>query len=202
MAGGPTGQLSANCIVGTDQHGFLTTAGAFPYPPAGGVIVGTANQIVITAGPPGTDTFSLSPTLVAPGALRWTTGDIPLGMVYTDAAGNLTSVAADSGELLIGADDALPVKATLTGTPNEIIITNAAGSITLSLPQAISPTSDVGFNSLSTNTPASLIKTTAVLTDYSAAAAGTLLNAPSAGDPAKWLAIDDDGTIRKFPTWL
>ena len=46
-----------------------------------------------------------------------------------------------------------------------------------------------------------LLETTVALTDGSALASGTLLNAPSAGDPTKWVPIDDDGTIRFIPTW-
>ena len=33
------------------------------------------------------------------------------------------------------------------------------------------------------------------------AAAGTLTNAPSAGNPTKWIAIDDNGTTRYIPSW-
>jgi hypothetical protein len=49
---------------------------------------------------------------------------------------------------------------------------------------------------------ASLLATNAALTDVSGAAAGTLLNAPTAGNPAKWIAINDNGTTRKIPTWI
>lgn len=42
------------------------------------------------------------------------------------------------------------------------------------------------------------------LTAYSnnaAAAAGTLTNAPAAGNPTKWIPINDNGTIRNIPAW-
>lgn len=39
-------------------------------------------------------------------------------------------------------------------------------------------------------------------TNYAAAQVGTLNNAPTAGNPAKWVAINDNGTLRKIPTWL
>ena len=32
-------------------------------------------------------------------------------------------------------------------------------------------------------------------------AAGTLTNAPVAGDPTKWIAINDNGTTRYLPAW-
>jgi hypothetical protein len=46
-----------------------------------------------------------------------------------------------------------------------------------------------------------LLKTRAALTDGAAAAAGTLLNAPTAGDPTKWIPINDNGTTRYIPAW-
>lgn len=48
---------------------------------------------------------------------------------------------------------------------------------------------------------ATLIKTYTTLTDGAAAAVGTLTNAPTAGNPTKWVLINDNGVIRKFPTW-
>lgn len=46
-----------------------------------------------------------------------------------------------------------------------------------------------------------LHKTSAALTNGAAAAAGTLLNAPVAGNPTKWVPVDDNGTIRYVPLW-
>lgn len=46
-----------------------------------------------------------------------------------------------------------------------------------------------------------LHRTATTLLDGAAAAAGTLNNAPAAGDPTKWLAIDDNGTTRYVPAW-
>lgn len=54
---------------------------------------------------------------------------------------------------------------------------------------------------LSDNT-ANLLASTTALTNAAGAAAGTLLNAPTAGNPTKWVQINDNGTIRKIPTWL
>lgn len=46
-----------------------------------------------------------------------------------------------------------------------------------------------------------LLETTAALTDGAAALAATMLNSPVAGDPSKWVAINDNGTTRYIPTW-
>ena len=48
---------------------------------------------------------------------------------------------------------------------------------------------------------AHFLRTGTTLTDGSGAAAGTLGNAPVAGNPTKWIAIDDNGTTRWIPTW-
>ena len=46
-----------------------------------------------------------------------------------------------------------------------------------------------------------LIGTTTALTDGAGAGAGTILNAPAAGNPTKWVPIDDNGTTRYIPAW-
>lgn len=45
------------------------------------------------------------------------------------------------------------------------------------------------------------LKSSVALDDGAAANAGTLNNAPAAGDPTKWIAIDDNGTTRYIPCW-
>lgn len=46
-----------------------------------------------------------------------------------------------------------------------------------------------------------LLETSVALTNGAAAAAGTLLNAPAAGNPTKWIPINDNGTTRYIPAW-
>lgn len=46
-----------------------------------------------------------------------------------------------------------------------------------------------------------LARFSAALPNGAAAAAGTLLNAPAAGDPTKWIPVDDNGTTRYVPAW-
>lgn len=43
--------------------------------------------------------------------------------------------------------------------------------------------------------------TTTNLTNGAAAAVGTLTNAPAAGNPTKWIPINDNGTTRYIPAW-
>lgn len=48
---------------------------------------------------------------------------------------------------------------------------------------------------------AQFIRTNTALTNSAAAAAATLLNAPVAGNPTKWIGINDNGTLRQIPAW-
>lgn len=46
-----------------------------------------------------------------------------------------------------------------------------------------------------------LLRTSVALANGAAAAAGTLGNAPVAGNPTKWIPINDNGTTRYIPAW-
>src|ERR1700733_9426778 len=65
-----------------------------------------------------------------------------------DTDNNLSDVILNDGQLLIGKSRLAPIAASLTGTTNEVIVTNAAGSITLSTPQPIATTSSPTFSSI------------------------------------------------------
>lgn len=69
--------------------------------------------------------------------------------LYSDAAKAIASTpAAINGQLLIGSTGSVPVPGTLTGTANQVVVTNGAGSITLSLPQSIGAGSTPTFTGL------------------------------------------------------
>lgn len=48
---------------------------------------------------------------------------------------------------------------------------------------------------------ATMIRTYTAFTNGAGAGAGTLLNAPAAGNPTKWIPINDNGTTRYIPAW-
>jgi hypothetical protein len=52
-----------------------------------------------------------------------------------------------------------------------------------------------------TNTTGNLIDSNVTLNNGAGASAGTLTNAPTAGNPTKWVPIDDNGTTRYIPAW-
>lgn len=47
----------------------------------------------------------------------------------------------------------------------------------------------------------SILSSTFAMQNNAAAQAGTLTNAPVAGNPTKWIPINDNGTIRNIPAW-
>ena len=70
------------------------------------------------------------------------------GVMIGQAANNIKATTLNNGELLIGSNNNDPVASTLSGTSNQVIVTNGSGSITLSTPQSIGTSSSPTFNNL------------------------------------------------------
>lgn len=72
---------------------------------------------------------------------------------------------------------------------------------------AVIGTSDPGgsdqlrVNGALTINSSTMIRTFTSFTNGAGASVGTLTNAPAAGDPTKWIAINDNGTTRYIPAW-
>ncbi|MFN5378653.1 MAG: beta strand repeat-containing protein, partial [Ignavibacteria bacterium] len=98
-----------------------------------------------------TATFTTSATALGPNA-----------GVRTNVNGQLETVPMGNGQILIGNAAGGPVATTITGTANQVIVTNGAGSITLSTPQNIATTSNVTFNSVTTTNNVAVGSTLAV----------------------------------------
>ena len=62
-------------------------------------------------------------------------------VAYIDSSNNLADIILTDGQLVRGKTSNAPVASTLTGTTNEVIVTNGPGTITLSTPQPIATTS-------------------------------------------------------------
>ena len=134
-------------VLGAGDIAVGTTSG----PPVSVQIQGTPNEVVVTStsgnivisapqpiGPSSNVTFnSLTLTGVGPNAT-----------LFTNSQSVVSGVVLGNGEILVGSANAPPVATTLTGTAHEVIITNAAGSVTFSTPQPIDTTSNVQFNAL------------------------------------------------------
>jgi hypothetical protein len=59
----------------------------------------------------------------------------------------------------------------------------------------------IDINGAITINDAVLMHTKTAFTNGAAAQVGTLLNAPTAGNPTKWIPVDDNGTTRFIPAW-
>jgi hypothetical protein len=82
-------------------------------------------------------------------------------VLVTDGAGLLADKVLTTGQLLIGSTGAAPVAAQLQGTTSQVNVTNAAGSITLSLPQSIATTSSPTFANINLRPSGTLDTTSA-----------------------------------------
>jgi len=93
-----------------------------------------------------------TPTLASP---TWGSGAFTLtplnanSLPYVNGSKQLASTATPTnGQLFIGSTGTIPALGTLTGTANQIIVTNGAGSITLSAPQNLAAGSSPTFSGL------------------------------------------------------
>lgn len=145
--------------LGTPSSGTLTSCTGLPISTGvaglgSGVAAGLANAATGTGSP----VLATSPTLTTPNLGAATassltnTGLTGNSFVYSGPGGLMSSTAAPTnGQLLIGSTGAAPVKAALTGTANQVSVTNGAGSITLGLPSALAiPGTIQSINGIST----------------------------------------------------
>jgi len=112
-------------------------------------IAGTADEIDVADDGDGTITIGIvNPLAVAKGG----TGAASLtdhSILVGSGTSAITSLgAATNGQIPIGSTGADPVLATITGTANQITVTNGAGSITLSTPQDIHTGATPTFNGM------------------------------------------------------
>jgi len=107
--------------------------------------VGTLTVTALTA--PRTYTFPnySGPILVANAPIQ------PNAAVRTNAASEIETITLTNGQILIGSTGLTPQVGTITGTANQVIVTNGAGSITLSLPQDIHTAATPTFGGMTLN---------------------------------------------------
>ena len=155
-------------------------------------------------------------------------GGATIGGVTIDAQGRLvmtttgvTAVMSIKGPSTAGQ---LSVGGTSIGVLDALLAINGSGSLSLTnnvtatglimgatgitsvstLRGVLIPTPTVSGDTITvgpSNTTGALIATNAALTDGAGASAGTLTNAPSAGNPTKWIKVNDNGVIRSVPAW-
>lgn len=112
-----------------------------------------------------------------------------LNISVGDALTNNQSIAMNTGQFIpMFVEDASP-------SGDGITLQSLNGQVT------INAGTNVVLKNVVVQSTATLISSQAALANGAAAQVGTLTNAPAAGNPTKWIAIDDGGTVRHFPAW-
>jgi hypothetical protein len=176
-------------------------------------IAGTANEIEITDDGDGTITVGLiDPLIVSKGGTGLAT-ITDHGILLGSGTDAITPLGvATNGQLPIGSTGADPVLAALTGTSNQITVTNGAGTITLSLPQNIHTGASPTFAGLTltglTDTRIPIISTGGLFTDdpdfkFSSSTNTLKINQgdASSGDNCQFLTVYGNPYSAEF-TWI
>ncbi len=206
---------SANGGTGVNNAGTLTNASNTTITGGGTLALGGFTLTIPATGTAGllgtiqtwnaANTFSAITTIsnataggVGTGALVLSVGGASVsGAVY---ANNIvvTGTGSVQGGMWIGAADGLNLRAK-TGSVYDFVLNNAAG--TQNVISVVTGSTACIFGAGITVGSATLITTNVALTNGAAAALGTLTNAPVAGNPTKWVPINDNGTTRYLPVW-
>lgn len=153
-----------------------------------GQVKGTSGIGFLSANASATaDTISLSHT-------GTTTGAISISLPNT-GGGTLFGTESSVGGSLLGASTAYStVLGTTTAVPL-ILFTNSIRAIT------VSSLGNTTVHGTFTHGDTLLLITINALSNAAGAATATLTNAPSAGNPTKWITVNDAGTLRRIPAW-
>ena len=143
--------LTASRLVATDASKVLVSSDLVNW------VAGVANETDIVDDGDGSITVGIvDPLIVAKGGTGLATitdGGLMLG----SGTGAVTPLAqATNGQLPIGSTGADPVLAGLTGTANQLTVTNGAGTITLALPQDIHTGASPTFADLTLSAPSNI----------------------------------------------
>ena len=171
-----TGVLINNEIAGFHALGYGTTAYASTYQ-ASMQIYASENFTDTAKGTFIRFTTTLIGTVVPVEAVRiWDMGDVSIGGPYAAESLRVYNV--------VGSTRWIKASGSVAGNPTLDV---SGGKLGIAATLVLSK--------------ATLVETSIALTDGAAAASGTLLNAPIAGNPTKWFPINDNGTVRYVPSW-
>ncbi len=204
-AGGASGTGGQVTINGGNAHGVSFPGGGVqinggigsPTTGAGGPIAINGGEGGVTSGDGGTI------SLVGGTANSGVGGSVGIfagdGGGVDQNGGSITLTAGDPTGTAVGGSIALA-----SGTKGSIVLrlgiivrlTVDDNSVTIDAPVSgdsltVAPSSSSG----------ALMATSSALTTGAGASAGTITNAPSVGNPTKWIKINDAGTIRSIPAW-
>lgn len=126
---------------------------------------------------------------------------------YATGASDVTACAFGQRSAIFGgtpgSDSTFYSAGTLSLGANatEVVFLATNGSTGFGAAPAGGGTYKVEINGALSVNSTTMIRTASAFTNGAAAATGTLTNAPAAGNPTKWVPINDAGTTRYIPTW-
>lgn len=145
-------EIDANFLSLNDNKLETSWTGNTSIVTLGTIGTGTWNATTIgtSKGGTGLTSFNANGALYATSTSALTTGTLPIA-----AGGTGINTAPSSGQLHIGNSSGGWSVASLSGTTNQITVTNGSGSITLTTPQDIATSSNVQFSSIGIGTGSS-----------------------------------------------
>jgi hypothetical protein len=136
---------------------------------------------------------------------------VDVAAAQADATAALTAVAAAQADATAALAAATAAQADATAALTAVAAAQADATAALAAIAALGSMSAQDSSSVSIsggtvtaqlkNNQTILLQSTVTLTNGAAAAAGTISNAPVAGNPTKWVAINDNGVTRYIPAW-
>lgn len=174
---------------------------------AGGTDYTAADPLTIGALSASSGTFTSNISLVGSRTVSNTSGFIDVisaGTLFLEAAGTVAIVGTTTvaGALTINRGSAAAEIFRATDNANGTVYVKAPSSGVVGFYNGADTqwlTESSGNVTLVADTY--LARRGAAMTNGAAAATGTLTNAPAAGNPTKWLAVNDNGTTRYVPAW-
>lgn len=135
--------------------------------------------------------------------------------IFRGGAGNLYINAVTGSNPSLGLQDNGTSKFILQYSGGNTLLSGLTGSTIIQSNNATTLTLDSGQSATFANNVTlagtalftkpggtiPLVTTNTAITDGAGVAAGTLLNSPTAGNPTKWVRINDNGTVRYIPAW-
>lgn len=172
-------------------------------------------DVTLAAGQAAGDTLSLTGTQVS---ITGSGGGIDAVYIQATAATGFISIAALGAGAHVSIDTTL-FQLNTTGIEaygdDVLFATNGGTSLIMGVSDvsltAAGADGDIDLNVAGTGTincngqiiqaSAQLARSSVAYTNNAAAAAATITNGPTAGNPTKWIPINDNGTIRNIPAW-
>jgi hypothetical protein len=191
-------KIDGNLIVGNVTFESGATNTIFAFNVTGGIVTdnGTKTRNFCNVAESGTQITgsALFDALSITANSTGTAGDILTLNPNGNVGGNWgeTITGAGSGDIYLRFGSSGPTIGGFTGDGN-IHVRASLGGIQWGF---FSPN---GWNGPGGTTP--VLGTSAAVTTGAGSGAGTLTNAPVAGNPTKWIPFNDNGTIRYFPAW-